>query len=151
MPAALGARHGSLAIGAVATAVSWPGAASSAAVDVNGSVERPLVGREHPRAKRPQGHGGAGRASATARCANGHRVGSCRPHRTATPIVPGANGSRAAQAAANTQMIVRTASISLSTEKFDDMRAALERVAADRHGFGRRRSHWRATRRISAA
>ena len=38
------------------------------------------------------------------------------------------------QAAANTQMIVRTASIALSTEKFDDMRAALERVAADRHG-----------------
>ena len=31
-------------------------------------------------------------------------------------------------------MIVRTASVSLSTEKFDDMRAALERVAVDRHG-----------------
>ena len=31
-------------------------------------------------------------------------------------------------------MIVRTASVTLSTEKFDDMRAALERVAAERHG-----------------
>jgi hypothetical protein len=39
-----------------------------------------------------------------------------------------------AQAAANTQMIVRTASVSLSTEKFDDMRVGLERVAVERHG-----------------
>jgi anti-sigma factor RsiW len=44
-----------------------------------------------------------------------------------------ANAS-AAQATANSQMIVRTVSISLSTETFDDMRAALERVAAAHHG-----------------
>ena len=43
-------------------------------------------------------------------------------------------GGPAQAAAANTQMIVRTASVSLSTEKFDDMRAALERVAVERHG-----------------
>ena len=43
-------------------------------------------------------------------------------------------GPEAGQTAANTQMIVRTASVSLSTEKFDDMRAALERVALERHG-----------------
>lgn len=38
------------------------------------------------------------------------------------------------QAPANTQMIVRTATVSLSTEKFDDMRAALEKVAAAHQG-----------------
>jgi len=43
-------------------------------------------------------------------------------------------GASPAQTAANNQMIVRTASVSLSTEKFDDMRAALERVAVERHG-----------------
>lgn len=35
---------------------------------------------------------------------------------------------------ADAQMIVRTASVSVSTEKFDEMRAALERIATDRHG-----------------
>ena len=35
---------------------------------------------------------------------------------------------------ADTQMIVRTATVNLSTDKFDDMRAALERIAAAHHG-----------------
>ena len=34
----------------------------------------------------------------------------------------------------DTQMIVRTATVNLSTDKFDDMRAALERIAAAHHG-----------------
>ncbi len=35
---------------------------------------------------------------------------------------------------ADTQMIVRTATVNLSTDKFDDMRSALERIAAAHHG-----------------
>jgi len=44
------------------------------------------------------------------------------------------SNSSPAQAATNNQMIVRTATIALSTEKFEDMRAALERVAAAHQG-----------------
>ena len=134
------------AIGVVAIAVSWQVLRVRNAVDVNGSVDdRSSVASILERA-RPQGPAGEGvRALGYA---NGPTVPVAAP-------APDADTKKTtigenAQAAANTQMIVRTASIALSTEKFDDMRAALERVAAsvmDRSA----RSQWRATRRISAA
>ncbi|HKV99210.1 MAG TPA: DUF4349 domain-containing protein [Vicinamibacterales bacterium] len=50
---------------------------------------------------------------------------------TQSNLAPAATQS---PAAVNTQLIVRTATVSLSTDKFDEIRASLERVAADRHG-----------------
>ena len=118
------------AIGVVATAVSWQVLRVRNAADVNGSVDdRSSVASILERA-RPQGQSGEGvRALGYA---NGPTVPVAAP-------APDADTKKTtigenAQAAANTQMIVRTASIALSTEKFDDMRAALERVAVERHG-----------------
>jgi hypothetical protein len=82
---------------------------------------------------RPQGRAGqAGNVDGALRSLGYVSTGAGDASKTATLVSGGA--SPAQTASANTQLIVRTASVSLSTEKFDDMRAALERVAVERHG-----------------
>ena len=134
---------GATVLGLALVAVTWNTLERRSKGDV---VAGPRNGAIAPAASRidqsqqplraPMGRGGE--ANRALGYVNGPTVSVPAPlvdtKKTTTGFVGGQMGETAAQAATTTQMIVRTASVSLSTEKFDDMRAALERVAADRHG-----------------
>jgi hypothetical protein len=122
------------AIGVVAIAVSWNALRPRPAADAFGQVSErnaPVASTVNGVA-RPQGQAGqAGNVDGALRSLGYVSSGGGDASKTSTLV---SGGASPAQTAANNQMIVRTASVSLSTEKFDDMRAALERVAVERHG-----------------
>jgi len=122
------------AIGVVVIAVSWnalrprpPADAFGQVSERNAAVVSTVNGVARPQADA----GRAGQVDGALRSLGYVSSGGGDASKTSTLV---SGGASPAQTAANNQMIVRTASVSLSTEKFDDMRAALERVAVERHG-----------------